>query len=498
MCSVSAIAPGRAAGPDPTYYFNEVVRTRQFTVGKPARGFITGRWVSTLAYPILNAAGQLTGAVAISVDLVNYQPVVPQENTPAHTVVGMINSECTLIARSDDSTMRIGTVSEAVSSKIMLKQVRGTLRSLDYRGVKRFYAFAPIANSDWIAFVSLDEATVLAPVKRMAFQRLALIITLLVVITMIARKLAQRIAAPIEAISRAMASVGGGAIHERAPLAGPSELRQIAAQLNAMLDLRLQAEEAQRIAATAFESEQGMIITNAQDVILQVNKAFTEITGYTADEVLGKTPYLLSSGQHDADFYAAMWDSFGQAGAWQGEIWARRKNGTVFPQQLNISAVKDAPGSVTHYVAAFHDLSSHKAAEAQIHSLAFSDLLTGLPNRRFLTDRLHQILSPGAKPRQSALLLVDLDNFKTLNEALGQDNGNLLLQQVAMRLGDCIRIGDTLARVGGDEFVVLLENLSTSLRDSVAQSEAVPNTTARQASVSPCLTPSNMKTPMSR
>ena len=473
VCSASGIAPGQAAGPDPKYYFNEIVRTRRFTVGKPARGFITGRWVSTLAYPLLNSAGQLTGVVAVSVDLVNYQPVIAQEDAPANTVVGIINSDGTIIARSDDSTSRIGTVSEAASSKLMLAQVRGTMRSLDYQGVQRFYAFAPIANSDWITFVSLDEATVLAPMTRLLYQRLALILALIAAVAMIARTVAHRIAKPVEAISRTMASVGAGAIHERALLTGPSELRQIAAQLNAMLDLRLQAEQAQRIAATAFESAQGIIITDEKDVILQVNKAFTEITGYSADEVIGKTPYLLSSGRHNADFYAAMWDSIGQTGAWQGEIWSRRKNGAVYPQQLSISAVKDEGMSVTHYVAAIRDLSSDKAAEDQINALAFSDLLTGLPNRRFLRTQLQEAAARNPSGRQNALLLIDLDSFKTLNEALGHQTGDVLLQQVAKRLGDCIREGDTLARVGGDEFAVMLENLSANPHEALAQSEAM-------------------------
>jgi diguanylate cyclase (GGDEF)-like protein/PAS domain S-box-containing protein len=473
VCSASGIAPGQASGPDPRYYFTEVVRTRQFTVGKPAKGFITGRWVSTLAYPILDEAGQLTGVVAISVDLVNYQPTIVQEDAPAHTVVGIFNSDGTLIARSDDASKRIGTVSEALATKIMLKQVRGTLRSLDYQGIERFYAFAPIAHSDWTTFVSLDEATVLAPVTRLAYQRLALMIVLIVVVATLVHLVAQRIARPVEAISRTMARIGGGAIHERAPLVGPTELRQIAAQLNTMLDLRLQAEQAQRIAATAFESAQGMIITDARTVILQVNKAFTEITGYGADEAVGQTPQLLRSGRHDAAFYKAMWDSIGCTGTWQGEIWNRRKNGTIYPQQLNVSTVKDEAGSVTHYVAGFHDLTSYKAAEDQIHSLAFSDQLTGLPNRRFLIVRLQQAMAPSPKPRQSALLLIDLDNFKTLNEALGHENGDLLLQQVATRLSACIRAGDTVARLGGDEFVVLLENLSVNPRDAVAQSEAM-------------------------
>ena len=155
---------------------------------------------------------------------------------------------------------------------------------------------------------------------------------------------------------------------------------------------RKQDEQAQRIAATAFESQQGMTITNAERQILRVNKAFTEITGYSAEEVIGQNPRLLSSGRQDAAFYAAMWADIARDGTWQGEIWNRRKSGQVFPEWITISAVIDDAGRPTHYVAAFTDITSRKTAEDQIQHLAFYNPLTGLPNRRLLMDRLQQAL----------------------------------------------------------------------------------------------------------
>ncbi|MFZ4481432.1 MAG: PAS domain S-box protein [Rhodoferax sp.] len=226
---------------------------------------------------------------------------------------------------------------------------------------------------------------------------------------------------------------------------------------------RKQAEEDQRIAATAFESQQGMIITDAQGMILRVNNAFTAITGYSAAEVAGRNPRLLGSGRHDAAFFAGMWAGIERDGSWQGEIWNRRKSGEVFPGWLTISAVRNAAQRATHYVAAFTDISSRKSAEDQIHNLAFYDPLTDLPNRRLLMDRLEQAMSTSARrQRNSALLFVDLDNFKTLNDTLGHLQGDLLLEQVARRLSSCVREGDTVARLGGDEFVVMLEDLSAT------------------------------------
>ena len=233
-------------------------------------------------------------------------------------------------------------------------------------------------------------------------------------------------------------------------------------------------EEQLRIAAIAFETQQGMFITDAAKVILRVNRAFTEITGYTAQEAMGQTPRLLNSGRHDPAFYDAMWESINRTGAWRGEIWNRRKNGKVFPETLRINTVRDAAGWVSHYIAAFSDSTSYKAAEQQIQSLAFYDPLTGLPNRQHLIVLLQQAQLAGARRQgQDALLLVDLDQFKNLNETMGHENGNLLLQNVAQRLGDCIRKHDTLVRLGGSAFVVLLQKLSHIPEQAASEAEAV-------------------------
>ena len=240
-----------------------------------------------------------------------------------------------------------------------------------------------------------------------------------------------------------------------------SELRHTVAKLDQEVTERKQSQEALRIAATAFESQQGIMVTNAKRRILKVNKAFTEITGYHADEVIGKSPRMLSSNRQDTTFYEDMWQHIYRNGSWQGELWNKRKNGEIYPEWLNISEVKDAAGEVTHYVGAFSDRSYRKVAEQRIESLAFYDALTELPNRTLLIDRLKHALAASVRHRRhGALLLVDLDNFKTINDAHGHDQGDLLIQQVANRLRHCVRESDTLARVGGDKFMVLIEDAS--------------------------------------
>ncbi len=239
---------------------------------------------------------------------------------------------------------------------------------------------------------------------------------------------------------------------------------------------RKKSEAAQRIAAVAFESLEGMTVTDANRNILRVNTAFTSTTGYTQDEVVGKNPRILSSGRHNDAFYAAMWESINSAGSWKGEIWNRRKNGEVYPEYLTITAIKDGNGIVTNYLGSFIDITSSKKAEEEIKHLAFYDALTLLPNRRLLLDRLKQALASCTRTgREGALLFIDLDNFNAINDTLGHEIGDLLLQQVALRLGSCIREGDTVARIGGDDFIVVLEELSNDSLEAAAQTEAVGN-----------------------
>jgi diguanylate cyclase (GGDEF)-like protein/PAS domain S-box-containing protein len=237
---------------------------------------------------------------------------------------------------------------------------------------------------------------------------------------------------------------------------------------------RKRVEAERRIAATAFESQLGMVVTDAHNTILRVNFAFTEITGYGAEEVVGRKTNLLKSGRHDAAFYQAMWETIGGAGSWQGEVWNRRKNGEVYPEWLTITAVKAETGEVTHYVATLADITQRKAADDEIKHLAFFDPLTHLPNRRLLLNRLEKALAVSARThRKGALLFIDLDNFKTLNDTRGHDIGDLLLQGVAQRLTACIREGDTVARLGGDEFVVMLEDLGESAQETAARAKTV-------------------------
>ncbi|HJV74176.1 MAG TPA: EAL domain-containing protein [Noviherbaspirillum sp.] len=226
---------------------------------------------------------------------------------------------------------------------------------------------------------------------------------------------------------------------------------------------RKQAESSMHLANQAFESSlEGMTITDANGDILNVNSAFTTITGYSLQEVAGRNLRLLSSGRQSREFYQAMWNSINTTGKWQGEIWNIRKNGSIYPQWLNITSVKNEHGKVTNYVGVFSDISERKSAEERILHQVYYDQLTDLPNRVLFNDRVHQVMGSAKRhPDQHfAVMFLDLDRFKLINDSMGHDAGDQLLQQAAHRLRGSVRDSDTVARMGGDEFTVVLSEIA--------------------------------------
>ena len=237
------------------------------------------------------------------------------------------------------------------------------------------------------------------------------------------------------------------------------------------------ADEALRLAATIFESQEGMLIAGPDRGILHVNRALSRLTGYGEGDLLGLPFATLQSGRNDAVFYQDLWDTVAATGQWAGEMWIARKSGETYPAWVNIAAVSSPEGKVTHYVSTQMDISARKAAEDEIRTLAYYDALTGLPNRRLMSDHLQRSLNKSVRSGLGgALLIVDLDNFKDLNDTLGHEVGDDLLRQVAARLEQCVRRNDTVARLGGDEFVLLLDSLSSDPVRAAAEAEEVART----------------------
>ncbi|MFZ6760169.1 EAL domain-containing protein [Undibacterium sp. Ji50W] len=237
---------------------------------------------------------------------------------------------------------------------------------------------------------------------------------------------------------------------------------------------RKQAEQDMRIAACTFESQEGIFVTDPDWIVLRVNQAFTRITGYDPVDLIGQHPPLHKTKQQDDDFFAQINISLEQHRYWHGELWSRRKGGEIYPQMITLTAVTDKDGEISNYIGSFTDVSRHKGYEAEIRNLAFYDSLTQLPNRRLLMDRLQHLISiSNRNDTHSAILFIDLDNFKTLNDTRGHDAGDLLLIETASRLQTCVRDSDTVARLGGDEFVVVLEELNSQRDDALRQADRI-------------------------
>ncbi len=264
--------------------------------------------------------------------------------------------------------------------------------------------------------------------------------------------------------------LGTFAFYHSQPYApGPCELEFVEqmAHVTAITIEHKDNEQELLIAATTFQSHEAILVTDHKNSILRVNQAFSDITGYSAAEVIGKNPKILASGIHDGHFYKAMYQSLTDTGRWEGEVWNRNKKGQIFPEWLTLTAVKNQAGETTHYVGIFSDISEIKAAEREIYDLAYYDSLTHLPNRRLLLERLgYEIDRAKTQRRYGALFFLDLDRFKNINDASGQAVGNELLVQVAERLKALVNEGDTVSRLSGDEFIVLVQGDSESVRQA--------------------------------
>ncbi|MDD4929938.1 MAG: diguanylate cyclase [Gallionella sp.] len=250
------------------------------------------------------------------------------------------------------------------------------------------------------------------------------------------------------------------------------EFGKLTAAFNSMSEALYQSEKSMKLAASIYQSNaDAIVVTDENNLIVDVNPAFTRITGYALEDVVGKNPRLMQSGRHDEAFYRQMWNEILDTGHWQGEIWDKRKNGEIYAKLASIIALRHKDGSVYRYVAQFSDITEKKEKDEIIHWQANYDPLTNLPNRRLFHDRLGQAIKRTHRTGLPlALLFIDLDYFKEINDTLGHAHGDVLLMEVARRLGSCVREADTVARLGGDEFTVMLPELgNVSETERIAQ-----------------------------
>lgn len=240
------------------------------------------------------------------------------------------------------------------------------------------------------------------------------------------------------------------------------------------ITIQKKAERELKLTAKVMENDSNAIlICDHMANIVLINPAFTEITGYSAEEIIGQNPRILSSGRQPKEFYQQMWETLLKEDHWEGEIWNRRKNGEIYPEYLSVTVIRNDAGEVANFVSLFTDITKQKQVEQKLAHMAHHDVLTGLPNRALFTDRLTNLINQYPRyKKKSGLMFIDIDGFKAVNDNFGHDIGDELLVTLADLLGHCIRKSDTLARVGGDEFVIILEKI-TSLENITRMAEKI-------------------------
>ncbi|MBT9487109.1 MAG: EAL domain-containing protein [Rubrivivax sp.] len=432
-------------------------------LGPPVLDSISGRWVTTLVHPVHNNAGQAVGVVGAALDLQALMLLQAHRDMPPKTVIGIVNQGGVLVARSEQAELRVGRQANPVTFAFMQTRREGAVVASDFQGVQRYFAFEPVPGSDWLLFVALDRAAVLQPVLHQALVRLASVMVLALVVFALALRLAHGIRRPVEALSRTMEQVGAGDLAARAAPGGPAELHHVAVQLNAMLEARLRAgatlRQSEMRFRTAFQtSPDGMCITRLSDgCFLEVNEGGARMTGWTREELVGHTTReirLWRRGGERTRFLDVL-----QRDGCCAELEAEfvTKDGRVFTGLVSAQTMLlDGEPCVLSIT---RDISTRKAAEAQIRDLSFFDPLTGLANRRLFMDRLAEAARLALQRRgRGALIFIDLDDFRSLNETLGHEQGDLWLRETARRLRQCLGDSDTAARLGSDEFVVLLQD----------------------------------------
>ncbi len=339
-------------------------------------------------------------------------------------------------------------------------------------GYAKSEGYREYAGLGWTAVVREDISTAFAPAQRLQRKIFLVGSALGIFFAWISWVMAGRFVRPIRRLSNAADKIASGDLHTAIPtILGDNEVAHLThcidnmvSNLTGEIQHRREAEVALSLSAKVFEHNgEAIMITDANNRIMMINKSFSDITGYNKEDAIGQFPSFLASGKHDVDFYRQLWGTLNSENIWRGEIWNKRKGGDIYPEWLTITRVLDEQEQVTHHIAIFLDITERKKEEERTKFLANYDVLSGLPNRYLLNDRIEQSIALAQRHESKfAVLFIDLDHFKNINDSLGHDIGDELLQHVAERLKICLRRTDTLARLGGDEFIAILNDINTA------------------------------------
>ncbi|MDH5612471.1 MAG: EAL domain-containing protein [Gammaproteobacteria bacterium] len=378
----------------------------------------------------------------------------------------IVNESGILLVAPEGSQYKVGDdVSGLYPVKAIMKnQPWPTER--EYEGIHGDQVYGSsmlIENLNWQIVTEVEREIVLHPIHILMMNLAIVSIVIVLLFTLLGMYLVKRVVRPIQLISDDFKRVGNQDFTPSTISSSLSELDSMVAGFNQMVKDIASKQQYLNKAAIAFENtSDGIVITDAASIILSVNRAFTKVTGYSEEDAIGKNISILSSGVHDEYYYKSMWNEIEETGHWQGEIKNRRKNGGVYTQLLSINSFKDDQGNTVEYIGVFADISNIKEAEHKFDYLTHHDPLTNLPNRLLCNARLeHELQSADRRDHMVAVMLLDLDMFKNINDSLGHVTGDKLLKSVTERLSKRMRCEDTISRIGGDEFVLIIGHLKS-------------------------------------
>jgi diguanylate cyclase (GGDEF)-like protein/PAS domain S-box-containing protein len=442
------------------HWFTKAQKVRDPFVSQPYIGLTRKQWVLLVVAPIRDANDHFRGTINLPLDVASLRPRFNGQIEQAASVLLVDDAGRVISHATDQSTFTLG---DDVAAQSMVRQVLAgetLFREVDPHGRRVLVAASHVPSTDWHAISYIPSAVTWPPIRKEIERNILFWLGLLLASLAVALLISRQITRPILALADFARRHCDDRLGERAKPTGPPELADLAHRLNQMLDYQELCDAELRISASAFEAQEGILVTDADHKILRVNAAFTQITGYSEQEAIGKTPTLLNSGRHDRAFFQSLHQQLHERGYWRGEIWNRRKNGTIYPQYMSIATIRNPKGEADGYVAVFADITQTKETEQRLHFLVHHDALTELPNRLLLNARLELATQRAKRTRQKfAVLFLDIDRFKGINDSLGHLAGDSLLQEVANRLTSRFREQDMVARISGDEFVILLEEL---------------------------------------
>ncbi len=452
-------------------FFQAVVATKQPAISKPGRGRFVKDPRLVIAVPILSAQNKLIGVFAGVVSLGN-DSLLADFDIDSHP-----NTSSYLIGSPRDNLYLAATDKSRVLQALpmfgankmhdrYMKGFEGSGIALNAEGVEELSSSKRIKSANWFVVGLMPTAQAFRQIRYLRDQTIFIAVVFCSLMLPLLWFFLRRQLTPLQRSIELIELQSLSSDIEPIPLEGCSEIRKMQNSFNQLQSRIQQDQESLRLSAKVFQtSADAIVITDLQNRILAVNPAFSVITQYQPAEVLGRDPKLLSSGSQGTDFYRAMWHAILTTGKWSGEILNRRKNGEIYTEWLNINTVFDENQHPQQRIAIFSDISDKKRSETLIWQQANYDTLTGLPNRRLFHDRLEQEIKKAEREQHLlALMFIDLDRFKEVNDTLGHEAGDFLLKEAAARISQCVRDTDTLARLGGDEFTVILPGMADNDR----------------------------------